>query len=760
MSSKIFALLIVGPDVVGGSQRCEVEIFRTSTLEHLAKELESQIQFFSTNCLISLIEIFDYNKGQYVPLQDLHRQLEDRARLRVRCARNVPQNNNNSSEDNYKTQQYYPSSSSNSYQQQQRDQRKVFVNSNASAADRELDAKAEAIRQRASSPEAFQRFKNTTPDHGGPVGRATMLGKPLPVSSILPTSLIDGGTPRGGAGNNNNNHNNKSVHFTSAQSQASSRHSNASTSLDQARRVGTSMSYLNGPTNRPSVYNDYYSSAASDDENNNNNRVSSNFSPQREYQKSLIQNYQKQQTQNYQQAEEERQRTMRGDTPNNSNQNLDRFLQAATRSMNSHQPQFSPPKQQQQQAQSSTNNNLPETITIFCVYNGPDGQRAKAISVSRKRPDLNQVLTTLESKFQLPLCLGYIDPDSGDCEEVRSQQQFAQILNDRNHMHDPNAGCTFQCWMRVEDHAAMKAASAAAVTPDQKFENSRKTVNVCDDATMVSEIPNKKHTSSYYYSPENKLHRSTPGRHNDDDEVDDNDDNAEEGGRDLVVSPMSSERRKRTQEQQIREDPPHYSPNNNNNNANQKSSVVIDLHRHNRHATISPVPKQQQHFRQGENTATKISQYALQRLQALEAEQARRDNGGTTPRPASAMSGRRNNNNGGGGGGGGAGGSTARSNRPQQRPIDTRSMISVVSAAPSTVLVTEDQLQDTFDELDLEGTGFVTKAAMRNWFDKNVDTMGVPGSDKKFEKMLATAKRRHELDYQEFCVVMLKIAQW
>lgn len=339
-------------------------------------------------------------------------------------------------------------------------------------------------------------------------------------------------------------------------------------------------------------------------------------------------------------------------------------------------------------------------MTIFCVYNGPDGQRAKALSVNRVKPDLNGVLNTLEGKFQAPLCLGYIDPDSADCEEVRTQQQLAAILNDRSHMHDPNAGCTFQCWMRVEDHPGSALQKQAA------FENSRTNNSNTQNSPVVDEHHAMVEENDYY-SPDNKLYRSSPGRH-------------------PPSRPQSATATSRGAP--ISTPPPALT-------SATTTPTPVDRHHLNRHATISPAKLPQ-------NSATKISQYALQRLQALEAEQARRDAKGNYYN---------NNNNVG-----------PTPNRPATaRSQGARSVMTTASCLSSqTVLITEDQLRETFDELDLEGTGFVTKAAMREWFDKNVDTMGVPGCDRKFEKMLATAKKRHELDYQEFSVVMLKIAQW
>ena len=80
-------------------------------------------------------------------------------------------------------------------------------------------------------------------------------------------------------------------------------------------------------------------------------------------------------------------------------------------------------------------------VTVYCVYSGTTSQRAKAILVNRKNPNLEKLLSVLRQKFDADLSLGYIDED-GSCTEVTTTSQFAVLLNTK-----AVDSLTLQCWL-------------------------------------------------------------------------------------------------------------------------------------------------------------------------------------------------------------------------------------------------------------------------------------------------------------------------
>jgi hypothetical protein len=80
----------------------------------------------------------------------------------------------------------------------------------------------------------------------------------------------------------------------------------------------------------------------------------------------------------------------------------------------------------------------------------------------------------------------------------------------------------------------------------------------------------------------------------------------------------------------------------------------------------------------------------------------------------------------------------------------------------SGVAHSEDQLRELFDELDVDGSGYLDIDEFRAYFHSQYDDMGINDADAKFEKMVASNPGFDdgELDFNEFCLVMLKLAQW
>ena len=101
--------------------------------------------------------------------------------------------------------------------------------------------------------------------------------------------------------------------------------------------------------------------------------------------------------------------------------------------------------QHQQQQQPPPPFTANDKITIYCVYSGATSQRAKAIQVPRSNPAFDTVMQTLTLKFGTPdLVLGYICPRTGDCSEVLSNAELKALID---HC-DESDSLTLQCWAR------------------------------------------------------------------------------------------------------------------------------------------------------------------------------------------------------------------------------------------------------------------------------------------------------------------------
>lgn len=139
---------------------------------------------------------------------------------------------------------------------------------------------------------------------------------------------------------------------------------------------------------------------------------------------------------------------------------------------------------------------------------------------------------------------------------------------------------------------------------------------------------------------------------------------------------------------------------------------------------------------------------------------------------------------GGGRGGGGALVTTtvntsARQGNKSSRPSSVTSMRSYKSAGTpgrrtkhtvdpdsamdaSGVAWTNAQLEQMFDKVDVDGSGSLSRQEFFNYMTETYDDMGVPGFKRKIAQLIDSAPEfvDGELGFNEFCVIMLKIAQW
>jgi hypothetical protein len=80
----------------------------------------------------------------------------------------------------------------------------------------------------------------------------------------------------------------------------------------------------------------------------------------------------------------------------------------------------------------------------------------------------------------------------------------------------------------------------------------------------------------------------------------------------------------------------------------------------------------------------------------------------------------------------------------------------------SGVAYSQEQLRALFNALDTDHSGFLTKEEFAEYFHSTHDSMGIPGWETKMDKMLDSLPEFEDgkLTFEEFSVVMLKIAQW
>lgn len=80
-----------------------------------------------------------------------------------------------------------------------------------------------------------------------------------------------------------------------------------------------------------------------------------------------------------------------------------------------------------------------------------------------------------------------------------------------------------------------------------------------------------------------------------------------------------------------------------------------------------------------------------------------------------------------------------------------------VSGLPSSA----EQVQQLFDQLDIDGSGILSEDEFLNFFLHQYDSMGVPGFEKKIRQLVRSMPEFNGgLSVMEFGQVMLKVAQW
>ena len=128
---------------------------------------------------------------------------------------------------------------------------------------------------------------------------------------------------------------------------------------------------------------------------------------------------------------------------------------------------------------------------------------------------------------------------------------------------------------------------------------------------------------------------------------------------------------------------------------------------------------------------------------------------GNKSRPTSALSNRS------------AASSTGRKSKPPQQTKKAKKSHAPSSAGGSTLDVsgqayTEDQLRELFEELDVDCSGYLDIEEMRKLFLERYDPMGVDNAEQQFESFLQKCGCFDDgmVTFDEFAIVMLKLAQW
>ena len=72
------------------------------------------------------------------------------------------------------------------------------------------------------------------------------------------------------------------------------------------------------------------------------------------------------------------------------------------------------------------------------------------------------------------------------------------------------------------------------------------------------------------------------------------------------------------------------------------------------------------------------------------------------------------------------------------------------------------QLREVFEALDVDGSGCLSKEEVMDYFRRYHDDMGIVDAEKKFSKMLDQCSEMDDgvLTFDEFSVIMLRVAQW
>ena len=80
----------------------------------------------------------------------------------------------------------------------------------------------------------------------------------------------------------------------------------------------------------------------------------------------------------------------------------------------------------------------------------------------------------------------------------------------------------------------------------------------------------------------------------------------------------------------------------------------------------------------------------------------------------------------------------------------------------SGIAWTKEQIEELFNAVDTDGSGYLTKNEMMDYYRANHDNMGVVDAERKFENFLDSSTEMSDgiITLEEFGVIMLKVAQW
>ncbi len=107
----------------------------------------------------------------------------------------------------------------------------------------------------------------------------------------------------------------------------------------------------------------------------------------------------------------------------------------------------------------------------------------------------------------------------------------------------------------------------------------------------------------------------------------------------------------------------------------------------------------------------------------------------------------------------------ASANSSRNSSIAKRKVGKVTPSFPndaSGVAWTPEQIEELFHAVDVDGSGYLTKAEMMDYWRANHDSMGVVDAESKFAAFLDNSTEMSDgmITLQEFGLVMLKLAQW
>ena len=89
------------------------------------------------------------------------------------------------------------------------------------------------------------------------------------------------------------------------------------------------------------------------------------------------------------------------------------------------------------------------------------------------------------------------------------------------------------------------------------------------------------------------------------------------------------------------------------------------------------------------------------------------------------------------------------------RGINLPNPLQLIRPYSERVLLTEDELRAQFSILDINANGWISRDELLQFFDQ-FDDMGVGGQTQKMKEML---RSKNNITFNEFCIIMLKMAQ-